>query len=430
MNRAMKRTLIAACLAGVFALPASAAVTTVDRIVAVVGKDAVTLSDVNARLAQVEAGLKRQGVPLPPAAVLQRQVLDQLLLEKLQLQYAASNGVRVGDGELDDVVSRLARQNGTDVAGLRARLAKDGTDYAVFRENLRKEVLLERLRERVAGSQANVSDQEVEQVLASAQNAKRAEYRIANILVSVPERADAKQIDAARQKIGRAQADLAAGKPFAQVAASYSDAKNALAGGEIGWRGSSALPPELVGLLDALAPGQTTDVVRTPSGFYLFQLIEKRDRSAPQMVEQYRVRHILVRTNEAVSEADARTRIEQVRDRLQQGAKFDELARRFSEDGSAPQGGDLGWMNKGDTVPEFERAMLALKPGETSAPVRSPFGYHLIRLENTRTQDVSGEREKAAVKQEIRQRKAEQAYQDWLQQLKDSAYIEDKLSDD
>ncbi|NDV11465.1 peptidylprolyl isomerase [Crenobacter caeni] len=426
----MKRTLIAACLAGVFTLPASAAVTTVDRIVAVVGKDAVTLSDVNARLAQVEAGLKRQGVPLPPAAVLQRQVLDQLLLEKLQLQYAASNGVRVGDGELDDVVSRLARQNGTDVAGLRARLAKDGTDYAAFRENLRKEVLLERLRERVASSQANVSDQEVEQVLASAQNAKRAEYRIANILVSVPERADAKQIDAARQKIGRAQADLAAGKPFAQVAASYSDAKNALAGGEIGWRGSSALPPELVGLLDALAPGQHTDVVRTPSGFYLFQLIEKRDRSAPQMVEQYRVRHILIRTNEAVSEADARTRIEQVRDRLQQGAKFDELARRFSEDGSAPQGGDLGWMNKGDTVPEFERAMLALKPGETSAPVRSPFGYHLIRLENTRTQDVSGEREKAAVKQEIRQRKAEQAYQDWLQQLKDSAYIEDKLSDD
>ncbi|MCP9758999.1 molecular chaperone SurA [Aquitalea sp. S1-19] len=425
----IKKTLAAGLIAGLFSLQAPAAIITLDRIVAVVTKDAITQSELNARLAQVEANLKRQNVPLPAANVLQRQVLDQIEREKLQLQYAANNGIKVSDSELDDTIARLARQNNTDVAGLKARLVKEGSSVDAFRDNLRREVLLERLKERVASSMANVSDQEVEQVMKSAQHAQKSEYQLANLLVSVPERADNKALEAAAQKAARALADIKAGKPFAQVAASYSDAKNALDGGAIGWRSSTALPPDLVALLETLPKGGHTEVIRTPSGFYIFQLQDRRDRSAPMMVEQYHARHILIRTNEAVSEADARTRIQQVRDRLQQGAKFEDLAKRFSEDGSAAQGGDLSWMNKGDTVPEFERAMIALKPGQVSEPVRSPFGWHLIRLEEVRTQDVSGEREKLAVKQEIRLRKAEQAYQDWLQQLKDSAFIEDKLEE-
>nr|WP_199066787.1 peptidylprolyl isomerase [Chromobacterium sp. ASV5] len=442
----MKKTLLALTIASVAqaalaapastpAAPAAQAVITakpvkeVDRIVAVVNKNVITWLDLKARVDEAIKQLQAQKVAPPAREVLERQVLEQMITEEVQLQYAASGGLKIDDEAVDQAVANLARQNKLDVAGLKAQLAKDGVPFSRLREEIRRELTIARLRDSEVASKVSVSDTEAEQVLKSAQNANRADYHLASILVSVPERADAKQIEALSQKIHKAQAELAAGQPFAKVSAAYSDAPNALKGGDMGWRPSTSLPLEFVQLLEQLKVGGHTDVIRTQQGFFIFQLQDKRSGSAPLMVEQYHARHILIRTNEAVSEADAKARIDQIRDRLMRGAKFAELAKLYSEDGSNAKGGDLGWVNLGDLVPEFEKAMVALPIGQVSQPVRTPFGWHLILVEGKRNQDVSGDREKMAVKQQIRARKMEQAYADWVRQLRDSAFVEEHLDD-
>ncbi|AXK38651.1 peptidylprolyl isomerase [Crenobacter cavernae] len=424
----MKQTLIALMLAASLGGAAHAAVKDIDRIVAVVNKNVITERQLSARIQEVSANLKRQNVELPDEATLKHQVLEQMISEEVQLQYAQNNGITLADGDLDKAVQKLAEQNKLSVAGLEARLKKEGVALSQFREEIRREILLGRLKEREVDSRVNVTDTEVDQVVKSELSGKsRNEYRLATILVSVPERADSKVIEERGRRAQEALAALKAGKPFAQVAASYSDAKSALSGGDMGWRSAAGFPPNFVSLLENLKPGENTDLVRTQQGFVIFKLVDKRAQGAAQMVEQRRVRHILVRTNEAVSESDAKQRIDQIRDRIARGARFDEQARLYSEDASNSRGGELGWLSPGDTVPEFERAMLSLKLGELSAPVRSPFGWHLIEVEEKRTQDMSGEREKLAIKQQIRARKIEEAYLDWARQLRDSAFVEDRL---
>ncbi|MDC7702410.1 peptidylprolyl isomerase [Vogesella indigofera] len=423
----MKQLLLAATLALSLATPASAAVQTADRIVAVINNGVITLSELQQREAEITASLKRQNVALPPASVLSRQVLDLMVNEQLQLQYAASNGLRVSESEIDQTLQRLAAQNKTDLQGLYARLQQDGLSLEQFRKSLRKDLLLDRIKEREIAGRVNVTDSEVEQVLKSTQGLSNAEYRLAMIQLNVPERADAAQIEKLRLRLQEAQQAIRNGQPFAEVAARYSEAATALNGGDMGWKGASALPPDFIQLLDSMKVGDVTDIVRANGSLFLFKLSDKRNSAGEQLVQQHKVRHILIKTNEATSEAEAKARILQVQDRLQRGASFEAVARQFSEDGSASLGGDLGWLNPGDTVPEFERAFNALQPGHNSEPVRSPFGWHLIRLEEVRSQDVSGERAKLAIKQQIRQRKAEQNYNDWLQQLRASAFIDDRL---
>lgn len=423
----MKQLLLAATLALCLATPASAAVQTADRIVAVINNGVITLSELQQREAEITASLKRQNVALPPASVLSRQVLDLMVNEQLQLQYAASNGLRVSESEIDQTLQRLAAQNKTDLQGLYARLQQDGLSLEQFRKSLRKDLLLDRIKEREIAGRVNVTDSEVEQMLKSTQGLSNAEYRLAMIQLNVPERADTAQIEKLRLRLQEAQQAIRNGQPFAEVAARYSEAATALSGGDMGWKSASALPPDFIQLLDSMKVGDVTDIVRANGSLFLFKLTDKRNSTGEQLVQQHKVRHILIKTNEATSEAEARARILQVQDRLQRGASFEALARQFSEDGSASLGGDLGWLNPGDTVPEFERAFTALRPGHNSEPVRSPFGWHLIRLEEVRSQDVSGERAKLAIKQQIRQRKAEQNYNDWLQQLRASAFIDDRL---
>lgn len=424
----MKQLLLAATLALSLAGPVSAAaISTADRIVAVVNNGVITMSELQQREGEISANLQRQKMAAPPANVLSRQVLDLMINEQLQLQYASTNGLRIADSEIDDTLQKLAAQNKTDLPGLYAHLKQDGLSVEQFRKTLRKDMLLDRLKEREIAGRVTVTDSEVEQILKSTQGLSHAEYHLAMIQINIPERADAAQVEVLRKRLLDAQQAIRGGEPFAAVAARYSEAANALSGGDMGWKPASALPPDFLQLLDHMQPGETTDIVRANGSLFLFRLAEKRDSSGPQLVQQYKVRHVLIRTNEATSEAEAKARILQVQDRLQRGASFESVARQFSEDGSASLGGDLGWLNSGDTVPEFERAFLALKPGQNSGPVRSPFGWHLIRLEETRSQDVSGEREKLAIKQQIRLRKIEQNYNDWLQQLRASAFIDDRL---
>ncbi len=410
-------------------LAAATPVRTVDRVVAVVNKQVITELGLNDRLMAARANLQRQGIQLPPEAVLRQQVLERMITEEAQLQVADSMGIRVENTELDRLVERVAANNKLSLAAFRERLKKEKMSEARFREDIRREVILDRLREREVDSKISVSDSEVENYLKSAINADLTEYRIAHVLIPVSGSSSQAQVEAAAHRIEEASKKLQAGVPFSQVAATYSAARDGLSGGELGWRAASRVPPEWGPVLAQLSKGEYSQIIRSPAGFHIVKLLDKRSRSEGQLVEQLHARHILIKVNEGVSEASALKRLQQAEDRLKQGASFDDVARRFSEDGSASRGGDLGWVSPGDTVPEFERAMQGLALNQISAPVRSPFGWHLIQVTEKRSQNVGDERMKAQVRQELRQRKIEQATQEWQRQVRDAAHVDNKLNE-
>lgn len=430
----MQLTRISAWLvcAGVVMAPAVLAAPVVaDRVVAVVNRSAITQNELAERIRTVTRNLAAQNVPLPPADVLRQQVLERLINETVQLQFANDTGIRIDDNQLDRSIERIAQQNGLTLPQFRATLEKDGIDYRKFREDIRAEIAMSRLREREVDSRVIVSDVEVDNLLKQQKARAEAEqeYNLSHVLIQVPENASPTQIQEKRAKAEKALGELAAGANFAQVAASYSDAQDALQGGSLGWRPSSRIPAMFLEQLDKLPVGKHTEVLRSANGFHIIQLNEKRAKSSQVIVQQTHTRHILIRTNEAVSEQDAKAAIARLRERIVAGGKFEEVARIHSEDGSAPRGGDLGWLGPGDTVPEFEKVMDGLKIGELSQPVKSPFGWHLIRVDERRTADVSADREKLQIRQSIRARKADENYEDWLRQLRDKAFVEIKPED-
>lgn len=430
----MKKTLLALCLAAamqasVAATPTTTSVKEMDRIVAVVNKIVITNLDLQTRISEVMKQLEAQKVTPPARDILAKQVLEQMITEEVQMQYAAENGISIDNKDVDSTIANLATQNKLTVPAMKAQLEKEGVPFPRFQKEIKRELTLNRLRDTTVGSRVVVTDSDVDQVLKSELGNNRSEYHLANILVGVQERADSKQIEAQSQKAEKALADLKAGRPFSQLAATYSDAPNAMKGGDLGWRPATSLPSEFVSMLEKLKPGEHTGIIRSQQGFYIFQLLEKRSGGAPVMVEQYHTYHILIKTNEIVSDNDAKTKILQIRDRILRGAKFEDMAKLYSDDASNTKGGELGWVNLGDTVPEFEKVMTSLKPNTVSEPVRTPFGWHLILVTEKRTQDVSKERERFVIKQQIRMRKLDEAYADWVRQLRDSAYVEEHLDD-
>jgi peptidyl-prolyl cis-trans isomerase SurA len=402
----------------------------VDRIVAVVNKEVITSSELADQITTAERQLSRQGTPLPDHATLERQVLERLILVKAQLQRARDTGIRVDDTQLDRAIERIAQGNNMSVGEFRRTLERDGVLFDKFRGEVRDQIILTRLRQREVDDKIQVSDSEIdlflEQNKESALDSKL-EYNVAHILVRLPDQASPEQIETARARAEKARAEALAGGDFAKLAASYSDGPDALKGGALGWRAADRLPELFGEALKNMKPGDVSQVLRSPAGFHLLKLLDKREAggAAGPPIRQTHVRHILVRTNEAVSEADARRRLEDLRERIVRGgADFAELARLHSEDGSAARGGDLGWIYPGDTVPDFERAMDALKPGEISQPVKTPFGWHLIQVLERRTAGMSAERRRLVARQVLRERKADEAYQEWLRQLRDQSYVE------
>ncbi len=423
--------LTAAHAAGNGATRPSAPPQLVDRIVAVVNNEVITQFELNDRMRIVMQQLKKQGTPLPPHEVLEKQMLERMITDRVQLQFAKETGIRVDDLQLDKTLQRIAQKNNMTVDAFRGTLQKDGVNFAKFREEIRDEIILSRLREREVENRITVSDGEVESFLNSraAQTSGEDEFKLAQILVRVPEQASPEQVKSKRDRAEKALSELSK-MGFAQVAASYSDAPDALQGGVIGWRAASRLPALFLEAVNGLKPGETSAVLRSPNGFHILKLLDKRSKGGGVMiVQQTHARHILIKTSETTSDTDARNRIIQLKERLDNGADFAELARLNSEDGSASKGGDLGWLSPGDTVPEFEHAMDALKPGEISAPVKTPFGWHLIQVLERRSEDVSKERQTLMARQEIRARKADEAYEDWLRQLRDQAFVEYRLED-
>jgi peptidyl-prolyl cis-trans isomerase SurA len=400
----------------------------VDRIIAVVNDEVITERELAARVDFAFRQLRAQGTPPPPREVIERQVLERVINDRVQLQHSRDIGLRIDDAELDRALLRIAEQNKMSVPQLREVLAKDNVPFAKFREDIRSEITLSRLKEREIAQRVVVTEAEIDNFIQGQQaQPGRDEFNVSHILVAVPENASPEQLRARRDRAEQALAQIRGGADFRQVAAAFSDGPEALQGGLIGWRQTDRLPTLFVDALRMLQPGQLSELLRSPNGFHILLLNERRGGAAPMLVQQTRARHILIKTNELVSETEARNRLLALKERLDNKADFAELARARSEDTSASRGGDLNWLSPGDTVPEFERAMDALKPGEISAPVRSPFGWHLIEVLERRNQDVTQEGLRMNARQTLRERKTDEAYQEWVRQLRDRSYIEQRL---
>jgi len=407
----------------------------VDRIVAVVNDEAITAFELRARLATVERQLRGQNVQLPPRDILEKQLLERMITDRVQLQFAKETGLRISDIELDAALRRIAEGNRVPLQDFRAALEKDGIPWTKFREEIRDEIVLSRLRDREVESRIVVSDGEIDNYLSNpdqGSNIGHIEVQTAHIVLRVPEQASPDQL----MRIGaRAQAaldQLRRGENFAKVAASYSDAPDALSGGAMDTRPLDRLPALYAEAVKKLKPGEVSDILRSPAGFHIIKLIDKRgDGGAKPMValKQTRARHILIKINELVSEAEARRKLVALKERLDNGADFAELARLHSNDLSAAKGGELGWLYQGDTVPDFEKAMDALKIKQISEPVKSPFGFHLIQVLERRTEDATAERQRLAARQVLRERKSDEAYQDWVRQMRDRAHVEYRAED-
>ncbi|CAH1903866.1 Chaperone SurA [Candidatus Nitrotoga sp. HW29] len=402
----------------------------IDQIVAVVNNDAITRYELEDRLSIVERQLNKQGTALPAIDMLKKQLLERMITEMLQVQFAKETGIRIDDIQLDKTLQRIAKENKfSSLAEFRAQLEKENVDFKKFREEIRGEIIYARLREREVDSKLVISEGEVDNYLnnQAKQLGNGEEFHLAHILILVPEQASADKIQTTRQRADQALAQLRDGAEFAQVAAGFSDAKDALEGGNLGWRSADRTPAIFLEVLRKMAPGETSPVFRSPNGFHILKLLEKRNKENSVVITQTEVRHILIKTSELVPEHEAKSRLLVIKQRIEKGADFTKQAKLYSEDGSAAKGGDLGWISPGDTVPEFEAAMNQLEIGQMSGAVQSPFGWHLIQVLERRNTDVSVKEKKKQARMAIRADKSDAAYQDWLRQLRDGATIEYRL---
>src|SRR6476646_3404786 len=432
-TRLIVSTALALFAAGVCAQPTNAPspVITVDRVIAVVNDEAVTQYELDDARRVVQQQLKQQKVQPPPADVLDKQVLERLITQRALLQEAKEGGVKIDDSQVERAIQRIAQENKLSAEEFRKALAQENIPYSKYRDDIRNEMIVQRLREREVDSKVQVSDAEVDQYLATlkAQNAGETEYRLAHILVSVPEQASSEQIESRRRRAEEALRSIKSGADFAQVAAAFSDATDALQGGSLGWRSGARLPTVFAEAVREQKVGTVSGVMRSAAGFHIVKLLEKRSHDDATLVDQTHARHILVRVNELTSEGDAKSKIERLKDRLDSGANFADLAKLNSEDASAVKGGDLGWLSPGDTVAEFDEAMKKLQPNQVSPPIRTSFGWHLIEVLERRKQDVTIDRARNEAQTAIRQRKADEAFQDWVRQVRDKAFVEIRLDD-
>lgn len=405
--------------------------TLIDSVAAVVNDDVITRHELDDRMSEVVRQLQKQDTPLPPADVLEKQVLERMIMDMLQMQYAKETGVRVDDVQLNQAITRIAQQNNfPSLAEFRSKLESDGVDFNKFREEIRGEIISTRLREREIESKLVISDSEVDNYLANKARMGNSgeEFHLAHILVVVPEQASAEMIQTARERAEKALSQLKGGADFAQVAAGSSDAKDALKGGDLGWLPGDRIPPLFGNELQNLKPGQITAILRSPSGFHILKLIDKRSGNAPVVITQTHARHILIKTSEIVPEAEAKKQIMEIKQRIEAGADFAEQAKRYSQDGSAQQGGDLDWLSPGQTVPEFEDEMNKLKPGQMGV-AQTQFGWHLIQVLARRNTDVSEQQKRQQARVAIGTFKSDEQFQDWLRQLRDRAFVEYRLDE-
>lgn len=423
--------LLLATLAASPAVRAQALLPTqpLDRIVAVAEDDVILQSELDAAVANVLRQYQNNPQQLPPRGVLERQVLESLVMLRLQVQRAKETGIRVSDADIDQAMQRVAANNKMTVEQLRSSLAHDNMSFEDFRNHLRDQLLVQRLQQRSVQGQVNVSDSEVDILLAS-DSLKSGEVHLQHILIGVPNGADATQIAAARAKADEVQAKLAQGMDFTAAAIQYSSAQDALQGGDLGWRRYDEVPQAFANLVEGMQPGQVAQPVRGPSGFHIVKLVDKR-AEGKQLVTEYHARHILLKVDEVTNSDDALKAITDIRHRIVDGHEdFAALAKKTSQDATtAGAGGDLGWFTIDKYGSEMANHLAVLKDNEISQPFRTEVGWHIVQRLGTREQDRTVEMKRDQAREVIRNRKAEQAYEDFLRQLRSESYIEIRLPD-
>lgn len=412
------------------AAPAARGPQSADFIVAVVNSEPITNNEVRMRLLRYEQQLAQQGSPMPPRPQLLREVVERLISERAQLQLARESGVRVDDGTVDQAEQNFARQNQVDVPELRRRLVAEGMNPIAFREELRNQIMLQRLRDRELEARVKVSELDIDAFLREQRQGggdpALTEINLAHILVAVPENAGEAQVAAARAKAQQLLQRARAGEDFAKLAGEHSDAPGAAAsGGQVGLRTADRYPPLFIESTRNLPVGGVSDVVRSGAGFHIIKVVEKRAPGAAVTVTQNHARHILLRPGAQLTEAQARARLADYKRRIQAGqADFAQLAREHSQDASARNGGDLGWASPGMFVPEFEEVLATLAPGQVADPITSRFGVHLIQLLERREQKLSEREQRELVRNLVRERKLDEAYVRWAQEVRGRAYVE------
>ncbi len=421
--------LVIYLLLSLYLLPASARIEELNRVVAVVNDDVITLLELERRVRTIEKQLLQSNTPLPPHQVLQKQVLERLIVEQLQLARAKMSGIRVNDEALNKVISNIAAKNNLSLEQFRTVLEGDGIDFAGFREQIRDEVIITRLRTRLVNNRVSISEQEIDAYLATRGDTgdKNVQYRLSHILVAVPEAASPEQVQAARARAQKILERLKEGGDFTQMAISESDGQQALKGGDLGWRRSEELPTLFADSVVNMAPGELSPLIRSTSGFHILKVEQKRGGER-HITRQTHARHILIRTNAIVSDTDARNQLRRLRERISNGEDFARLARIHSEDpGSGAKGGDLGWASPGQFVAAFEETMNRLQIGEISEPFKSQFGWHIMQVLERRNQDETEQFNRNRARQVLRQRKIEEETELWLRRLRDEAYVEYRL---
>ncbi|MBX3616135.1 peptidylprolyl isomerase [Nitrosomonas sp.] len=425
----------------IFSIPISAqelafipaAAKPINHIVAVVNEDVVTRQELNEAIKMTVARLQQQGARIPEQQALESQVLESVITKHIQLQHAKEVGLSVAESEVDETIQRIAEENKLSLPEFYTALEHEGVSHSKFREEIRDELTMTRLKEREVKNQVNVTEGEVDNYLHTQETSSEGqeEFRLAHVMILVTENMNNAQIEQRAERAEMALTKLKEGADFAQVVAEFSDAADARTGGIIEWRPVTQLGPSFAQLLEPMKQDEITPVIQSPNGFHIFKLLGRRAQEVPTVIiDQTHARHVLIKINELTSESEGKQKILAIKKRLDNGENFEEVAKLYSEDSSASVGGDLGWLSPGDTVPDFEHAMNELLPGQISEPVRTQFGWHLIQVLERRSQDISLDRRRQAARQAIRARKADVVIQEWLRQLRDQAYVEYRLDEE
>jgi peptidyl-prolyl cis-trans isomerase SurA len=401
-----------------------------DRVAAVVNDGVVLNSELDDQVTTIGERLRAQKLELPPQNVLRQQVLERLILQEIQVQRANRAGLKVPDEALNSALQEVAQRNNIPLAQLPEALSQQGIDYAIYREEMRKELTLGLLRQRDVLQRISITPREVDKFIAKQASApsENNQYNVSHILIAVGQAASPEQLDEAGKRAADVYQRARSGEDFAKLAVAYSNSQTALEGGALGWRKGSELPTFLTDVIVKLKPGEVSEPLRTPTGYHLIKLNEVRNEEAKAIVDQVHVRHILMKTTELADDATVRQKLEQLRERIVKGEDFAGLASITSEDpGSASQGGDLGWAGPGTFVPEFDAAIGKLKTDEISEPFHTQYGWHIAQLLGRRQYDNTDELKRHQAQEAIRASKADEETELWLRRLRDEAYVETKL---
>ena len=402
-----------------------------NRVVAIANNDVILSSELDESINQVIRQLSEKGTPIPEHAILVKQVLERLVVDSLQLQVAADNGISISDSMLNTEIQDLARENGVSLSEFRDILERDGYDYSQFRENLRKQLIIQQIRRQMVASRIKVTDQEIDNLLArlKASGQGDIEYHLSHILIAIPEAASPEEIQATEQRANNILTRLRNGEDFAEIAIAESDGQTALEGGDIGWRSLGQVPGLFVDTVETMQVGDISNLIRSSGGFHIIKLLGKRGDER-HLVEQTRARHILLKPDAVNTDEEVKLRIQQLEIRLLGGEDFATLARAHSQDTlSAARGGDLGWINKGETVPAFEEVLEKLEPGKISKPVKTRFGWHIVEVQERRMHDSTEDFERSKVRELIRSRKYDEELFLWLRRLRDESYVEYRIEE-